>query len=149
MEEIRQKLMESIFEVFERMLFVFLEPLDESGSISGPEASIHFDSDNITGTCRLMVDQSLATIMAQNLMGDGCGELDKQCVGDCVKEALNMISGNFLSKYDRSRVFNLSIPELSDGAMVGTASQVLTESDYQLYFDSDYGKVSMSMSMSL
>ena len=146
MEEIRQKLMESIFEVFERMLFVFLELADEPGTAFDLAASIRFDSDKTNGVCRLMVGRDLACVMAQNLMGPGDEELNDQTIEDCLKEALNMVSGNFLSKYDRGRVFNLSIPELVGGS---TASDMPGgDAEYKLDFDSDYGKMCMMMTMS-
>ena len=146
MEEIRLKLTEAIFEVFEKMLFVFLEPTDESGTNFEMVASIHYyDDADMKGDCRLSVSRELAATMAQNLIGFNEQDITAKCAEDCVKETVNMICGNFLSKFDNSRVFHLSIPELADYL---SEEAVDKEGLYRLDFNSDYGKIGVFMKMS-
>jgi len=148
MEEIRLKLTESIFEVFEKMLFVFLEPADVPGSTFDMGASIRYDSGTVSGSCRIRLPQKLAGIIAQNLHGLDKDEITGKYMEDCVKESINMICGNFLSKFDKSRIFHLSIPEVGLQCCEDTADRK-NEDVYRLDFDSDYGKLGIVTTMSV
>jgi len=102
-------LMNSIFEVFEKMFFVFLEPIDEeieyqmisSIKFSGPE----------NGRIEVYFSQSMAEAMVQNMLSVPESAVTETLMEDCAREAVNMIVGNFLQKYDSSKVYDLSIPE--------------------------------------
>ncbi len=143
-EPIRQKLMESIFEVFEKMLFVFLEPSEEPGSNFEIGASIQFQDDRLKGDCRIWMSQKLAGSMAHNLLGIEEERVTAKCAEDCVVESVNMICGNFLAKFDSARTFNLSIPVLvtegPDGFEAG-------ENRFRLDFDSDHGKMAATLTI--
>ncbi len=145
MERTRQILMEAIFEVFEKMLFVFLEPSDEPGSTFDMETVIRFDGGVIKGDIRMRFPVDVASAMAQNLLGLPANEVLPRHAEDCAKEAVNMIGGNFLSKFDSGRVFHLSIPEFSR-----RMDQKVPEGEgiYRLDFDSDRGKLSIVLTMS-
>ncbi len=108
MKKTQEVLMNSIFEVFEKMFFVFLEPFDEdiqydmvtSISFSGP----------IKGEIKAYLSRGVASIMVENMLGIDHKDVTEKTMEDCAKEALNMIAGNFLNKLDSNHVFDLSIP---------------------------------------
>jgi len=109
MKKIQETLMNSIFEVFEKMFFVFLEPFEED---------IHYDmmtsirfSGPMRGEIRAYLSKGVAVAMVKNMLGLEPKDVTDKVMEDCVKEALNMISGNFLNKWDATQVFDLSIPE--------------------------------------
>jgi CheY-specific phosphatase CheX len=106
---IQEMLMNSIFEVFEKMFFVFLEPFDE-GIPYDMVTSIQF-SGPTRGEIKAYLSNGMASTMVQNMLGLEPKDVMDRTREDCVKEALNMISGNFLNKLDATQVFNLSIPE--------------------------------------
>lgn len=145
MEQTKQNLMESIFEVFEKMLYVFLEPTEEPGSDFDMEAEIEFQGGKVKGDLRFRLSRPLAVQMAENMLGMRDSDVDDKRASDCAKEALNMICGNFLSKYDKDGVFNLSIPVLR--AYCGERAPVEQEQTCRLDFDSDNGKIGIVLTM--
>lgn len=145
MERTRQILMEAIFEVFEKMLFIFLEPSDEPGSAFDMEAVIRYDGGAVKGDIRMRFPVDMVSAMAQNLLGLSANEVMPRHAEDCAKEAVNMVCGNFLSKFDSDRVFHLSIPDFSrriDEKLPGG------EGVYRQDFDSDQGKLGVVLTMS-
>lgn len=142
MERIKQNLTESTFEVFEKMLYVFLEPTEEPGSDFDLETQIVFQGRVVKGDLRFRLSRQLAAQMAENMLGMASAEVDDKSAGDCAKEAVNMICGNFLSKYDKGQVFNLSIPVLC--AYAGGKAED-TQGGCKLDFDSDNGKIGIVM----
>lgn len=110
-KKIPELLMNAIFEVFEKMFFVFLEPVDEDVKYE-IIASINF-----TGPAKGHIDvfftRNMAEMMVQNMLNIDAASITDKLIEDCTKEAVNMIGGNFLQKYDSSKVFDLSIPVLN------------------------------------
>lgn len=107
-KKIQEILMNSIFEVFEKMFFVFLEPTDEDVKYN-MISSINFTGP-VKGNIEVFFTRGIAAAMVQNMLGvDAAGVTDK-LIEDCAKESVNMIGGNFLQKYDAAKVFDLSIP---------------------------------------
>jgi CheY-specific phosphatase CheX len=100
--------MNAIFEVFEKMFFVFLEPLDEEVKYE-MVTSIKF-SGPTTGEIYIFFTRGVAETMVQNMLGVDLPGVTDKLIEDCTKEAVNMVSGNFLQKHDSSKVFDLSIP---------------------------------------
>ncbi len=108
-KKIQEVLMNSIFDVFEKMFFVFLEPLDEeirydmvaSITFSGPQH----------GEIKAYLSRGIASSMVENMLGYEPKDVTDKTMEDCAKEALNMITGNFLNKLDPKHVYDLSIPE--------------------------------------
>ena len=109
MKKIQEMLMNSIFEVFEKMFFVFLEPCDEEIQYD-MMTSIQFRGP-MKGEINAYLSKGIASTMAQNMLGLDPKDVTDQTMEDCVKEALNMIAGSFLNKLDATQVFDLSIPE--------------------------------------
>jgi CheY-specific phosphatase CheX len=133
----------SIFEVFEKMFFTFLEPLDED------EADWDYDmisaikfSGPQQGDMAIYLTNGLAATMAENMLNISSDEVSDSFLMDISKEGMNMICGNFLRKLDISKVFDLTIPsfEKKSGSYVmkGTAQE-----EIRLAFDSDGEKMGL------
>lgn len=144
MLKIRQALTSSIFEVFERMFYVFLEPADRLDGEYDYLAGINF-SGPLRGELTALFSLSLAEVMLKNMLNVGKDEINDQLMEDCLKESLNMICGNFLSKYDSGQVFDLSIPTYVSGR---PAAGETTEKDSEavtLDFLGGQGRLSVTM----
>ena len=109
MKEMSEILKAAIFDVFERMYYVFLEPLNDDCSDYAMGSAIKFDGP-MQGELTLHFSEGLAKTMVHNLLGLETDGITEQDIDDCVKEAANMICGNFLAKLDQTKVFDLSIP---------------------------------------
>jgi CheY-specific phosphatase CheX len=111
MENIREILKESIFEVFEKMFFIFLEPGGRA-PVHDYEAVIRFDGPQ-RGAIRILFTRPVARLMVRNMLGLDNGAVTEPHVEDCVKEAANMVCGNFLVNLDASKKFTMSLPAFS------------------------------------
>ena len=110
-KNVRELTMVSVFEVFEKMYFIFLEssdnnPADEKRRL----IQIRFSGD-LQGEMQAYYSETLARTMIENALGLDPGEVTEQIMEDCLKESLNMICGNFLQRYEQEKVLQLSIPE--------------------------------------
>jgi len=114
MLKIRQTLTDSIFEVFERMFYVFLEPANRQEGNYDYRACINF-SGPLMGKLTVLFSRPLVEVMLKNMLNVDESGINEQLMEDCLKESVNMICGNFLSKYDSSQVFDLSIPAYASG----------------------------------
>ncbi len=112
MEKIKKTLTVSIFEVFEKMFYIFLEPVDNNRGDYAFAASINF-SGPANGVIGVKFSRELAEVMVQNMLNIDRREIADRLVEDCLKESVNMIGGNFLRKLDSSEVFNLSLPVMA------------------------------------
>lgn len=142
MKKIQELLMNSIFEVFEKMFFVFLEPFDEDIEYN-MMTSIRFVGP-MKGEIRAYISDGVASVMAQNMLGLEPQDVTDKTREDCTKEALNMIAGSFLNKLDATQVFNLSIPryEKITGQLKRDCDATL-----RLSFDSDDQYMGVTMSL--
>ena len=131
-KKIQEMLMNSIFDVFEKMFFVFLEPYDEDIQYD-LMTSIQF-SGPLKGEIKSYLSRGIASVMVQNMLGLEPKEVTDKTMEDCAKEALNMIAGNFLNKLEPKEVFDLSIP-----AYVKKSGKLSEDSHgaLSLTFDSD------------
>ena len=148
--KIQELMMNAIFEVFEKMFFVFLEPVEEDVKYD-MIASINFVGP-IKGEIDVLLTHDLACAMVQNMLGVDADGVTQNLIEDCVKEALNMIGGNFLQKYDSSKVFDLSIPvfknESNESAVLATKEAAVSETVWNLSFESNEGQLGVRMSSS-
>ena len=140
MEKIREITRISIFEVFENMFYVFLEPLDVQYDEYDMEAAIRFHG-AVSGEVRILVSRDLVKTMAQNMLSLGEDEITGEDIEDCSKEAVNMICGNLLGKLDSANVFNLSLPTFNDKS----TNHELAENICRMDFNSDNGKVGVTV----
>ena len=107
-KKIQEMLMNSIFEVFEKMFFVFFEPLNEDVKYD-MISSINFTGP-ITVEIKVFFTIGLAETMVQNMLSLSRKDVTEKMMEDCAKEAVNMIGGSFLHKLDSSKAFDLSLP---------------------------------------
>jgi len=143
MKKIEEMTRHSIFEVFEKMFFLFLEPLDDEGNEYDMEAAIRFEG-SMSGEIRILLSMDIVKTMIQNMLGLKKDEITTQRMEDCSKEAVNVICGNFLGKLNNSRVFNLSPPIFKRQ----TESLELGKNACIMDFDSDGGKVCIVATLS-
>ena len=145
--KIQELMMNAIFEVFEKMFFVFLEPVEEDVKYD-MIASINF-AGPIKGEINVLLTHDLACTMVQNMLGVDEGSVTQKLIEDCTKEAVNMIGGNFLQKYDSSNVFDLSIPTFkNESAMMAKQDAEASETTWILPFESSEGLLGVKMSFS-
>jgi CheY-specific phosphatase CheX len=124
-EKIEKILMDSTFEVFEKMFYISLEALNADhkvcdiaaiigldGSVRGEgdiAVTINFDG-SVRGEGQISLSGGMTEMMAQNMLSLDACEITEKDIEDCSKEAANMIWGNFLRKFNADEAFNLSIP---------------------------------------
>jgi CheY-specific phosphatase CheX len=143
-KKIQELLMNAIFEVFEKMFFVFLEPLDEEVNFD-MITSINFTGP-IKGEMHVYFTRAVAETMVQNMLSVDARGITDKLIEDCTKEAVNMISGNFLQKYDTSNVFDLSIPVFQKkSGIFAPQNETASETQWNLSFDSDGGLMGVKM----
>ena len=146
-KKIQTMLMNAIFEVFEKMFFVFFEPLDEDVKYD-MISSIKFTG-QISGEIKTFFSTGLLETMVQNMLSVNQKEVTGKMMEDCAKEAVNMIGGNFLHKLDSSKVFELSIPMFakSTGVFVPQV-QNQSETAWNLAFESERNFMGVSVTTS-
>ncbi len=146
-KKIQEHLMNAIFEVFEKMFFVFLEPVDEDVKYD-MIASINFTGP-IKGNIDVFFARDLAAAMVQNMLGVDESGVTPKLIEDCAKEAVNMMGGNFLQKYDSSKVFDLSIPVFkNESGVFATQEIAVSDTAWSLSFESNESLLGVKMRMS-
>ncbi|MDD9302399.1 MAG: chemotaxis protein CheX [Desulfobacter sp.] len=82
-------------------------------------------SGNFSGSIFLSIPPSLLNTMTENFMGQDISTLSEAHVDGTLKEALNMIAGNALTRVDNTSYMGLGIPEiLSDPGQDNTDASV-------------------------
>ena len=142
MENVREILRESIFEVFEKMFFIFLEPGGRV-LVHDYETSIGFDGPH-RGSIRILLARPVARLMVRNMLGISDEKEIERHVEDCVKEAANMVCGNFLVNLDASKKFAMSLPAFS--AKPGQPP-VVSEGVHAFDFDCEAGKMGVVLTL--
>jgi len=108
-KKIEEILTASIFEVFEKMFFVFSEQSRGDDPIYQIRTMICFEG-SCTGNMQLLLTSGLAKTMAINMLNLDEEEITDGIMVDCVKESINMICGNFLRKLDPVHGSQMTIP---------------------------------------
>lgn len=146
-KKIQTMLMNAIFEVFEKMFFVFFEPLDEDVKYD-MISSIKFTG-QVSGEIKIFFSTGLLEIMVQNMLSVHQKDVTENMMEDCAKEAVNMIGGNFLHKIDSSKVFELSIPMFAKNTGVFVPQiQNQPETVWNLAFESERNFMAVSVNTS-
>jgi CheY-specific phosphatase CheX len=101
--------MNAIFEVFEKMFFIFLEPVENTNNRYDHISSIDFEG-RMKGGLSIKFSRKMAEMMARNMLGCEKDEITDHVLADCAKEAANMVCGNFLRKMSRDEIFKLGLP---------------------------------------
>jgi CheY-specific phosphatase CheX len=143
-KKIQNLLTGSIFEVFERMYYIFSEQLKGTGGNYGVRATIDFGG-SANGQIQILLSMGVAETMAKNMLNLQQDEIKLPIVADCVKESLNMICGNFLRKLDPSRVYDLSIPTFDLIPDDGDAGTEKNEHKVDLAFTTGSGNLRVVM----
>jgi CheY-specific phosphatase CheX len=104
-----ETLMRSIFEVFEKMFFIFAEPSRDPMRSCRMKATIGFEGP-FPGDMEVRISNDLLKRMATNMLNLEEEEVTDAVMEDCLKEAINMVCGSFLRKVEPDHVFQLSIP---------------------------------------
>jgi CheY-specific phosphatase CheX len=140
----KEMLMKAIFEVFERMFFVFAEPVMEAGADYQIRANIRF-SGPMEGAMQISMSEDLAKIMAKNMLSLEDGQVTDPVIADCVKECLNMICGSFVRKIDPDHVFQLAIPSFDLVSDRSGGMDEQSDSFLRLVFDTEEGAFEVMM----
>jgi CheY-specific phosphatase CheX len=144
-EKIRQNLMKAVFEVFEKMYYIFLEPIEkEAPQKDFSDVEIGFSGD-ISGSIIARFPRELSIVMAENALGMDEDEISEQILADCRNECLNMLCGNFLQKHDANKLFHMTLPK----AVTGKGGRGLDEGGQtlklNLNFESDHMPLRVEM----
>jgi CheY-specific phosphatase CheX len=144
MSHMKEMMASSIFEVFEKMFFIFLEPSHTEVGEYDLESSIRFNGQN-KGEIKILFSALLSKRMVQNMLGMDEVRITDQDIEDCAKEAVNMVCGNFLSKLDaESETFDMTIPTFSKPPESSTRAGNHT---CRLDFVSDDGEIGASLQL--
>ena len=82
--------------------------------------------------------------MVRNMLGLDNGAVTEPHVTDCVREAANMVCGNFLVHWDASKKFTMSLP----GFSVSTGKPPAAPGDVVSFdFDCEAGKMRVELAM--
>lgn len=111
----------SISDVMETMFYLSVEPRETvafstvTDNASDPVTGCRLRfSGPFSGVMMVAVPMSLMEIMTANFMGEDRDRLSLEHCTGTVKEALNMVAGNALSKIDNDASFDLGLPEIID-----------------------------------
>jgi len=142
-KKISENLMAAIFEVFEKMYYLFIEPEDAEGGDYQMAASVRFGGP-ADGTIEIFVSRGVGQNMAQNMLSLEADEVNEMVMADCVKESINMICGNFVRRLDPEKVFPLTIPTFT---RLSETFRLPATADGQigLAFAADGGQIAVQM----
>ena len=147
---IQEMLLTAIFEVFERMYYIFLERgqisnlSPRNGGNYQMKSTINF-SGSANGRMQIFLSGGIAETMVKNMLNLKQDEIDLPIMADCVKESLNMICGNFVRKLDPERVFDLSLPTFEMISDDGDNGPEVMDHQVDLTFVADGGNVRLIM----
>lgn len=148
MGKMKKMITTSTFEVFEKMFFIFLEPVEKKDIVFDIETEIKFQGP-VEGYMKMFLSDGLASSMVMNMLSLEEEEVTDYLKEDCVREAINMVCGNLMRTYDSSKVFNLSIPTVhrnSDHNPM-TVFQETGTNQWQMVFDTDGEILSVLLKM--
>jgi CheY-specific phosphatase CheX len=110
--------------------------------------SIKF-SGPINGEISIFFTRGIAETMVQNMLSIDLPGVTEKLIEDCARESVNMIGGNFLQKYDSSKVFDLSIPLFEKKTGVFTPQgEAAGKEGWNLSFESDESLMGVKMFIS-
>lgn len=143
-KKIKEMLTTAIFEVFEKMFYVFSEPLQSDAEDYQMKSTINFNGP-VSGEIQILLNKAIAETMVKNMLGLEEEEISQPVIADCVKESINMICGNFLRKLDPDRVFHLSIPTFELISEKIHHVQEGIDQEVRLTFSTDTGNMEVIM----
>ena len=143
-KKIKEMLTTAIFEVFEKMFYVFSEPLQSDAEDYQMKSTINFNGP-VSGEIQILLNKAIAETMVKNMLGLEEEAISQPVIADCVKESINMICGNFLRKLDPDRVFHLSIPTFELISEKIHHVQEGIDQEVRLTFSTDTGNMEVIM----
>jgi len=75
-------------------------------------ATVSLTGGTLKGSSYLLIPAGVVKEMTANFLGVAEKEINVQQEGDTVKEALNMVTGNMLSQFDKKGLLRIGIPQL-------------------------------------
>lgn len=116
----RESLNEIVVKVFEQTAFLFLERADLAGGISFDDMElihVHISfSGDAEGEVSIILPLEMCRELSSNILGEDISEADERDKSiDAVKEILNIITGQLLTKlFGFKALFNLSAPQVME-----------------------------------
>jgi hypothetical protein len=110
MDQLKPAIRKAIFEVFERMFFIFPEEPDDplpAVALWRKIAIMMAGTENLTLTC--FFPYRLGVRLTENYLGMGADEVTEQLIEETIKEAVNVVAGNFLAYAGRENVLGLPV----------------------------------------
>lgn len=146
----RESLNEIVVRVFEQTAFLFLEPADLAGGISFDNmelVQVHISfSGDAEGEVSLVLPLEMCRELSSNILGEDISESDDRdkCI-DAIKEVLNIITGQLLTKlFGYRALFNLSSPQVMELNREEFFSTI-EEKDYTCHFAEEYPVITTLM----
>ncbi|MCG8643848.1 MAG: chemotaxis protein CheX [Desulfobacterales bacterium] len=113
------KVMNSIFEVMETMFYFTVE----ERNVPESDLSVLFDGQDVrackvtfsgehSGAIFLLIPKNVLVSMTENFMGEDGANLSDELTDGTLKETLNMVAGNALTKVNEQSYMGLGIPEM-------------------------------------
>jgi CheY-specific phosphatase CheX len=144
MKKIEEMLTTAIFEVFEKMFFVFAEPVQGGCGNYSIKTAITF-SGPVNGEMELLFSRGIARTMVENMLNLPHSEITEQITVDCVKESMNIVCGNFLRKLDPEKGFHLSMPTFEVISQNGQGNEQTELQRIRLAFATETGNLEVSL----
>ena len=145
-QKIRKILTTSTFDVFEKMFFIFLEISATGKEQCDLVTSIRF-SGPFDGEIRLGFSDSLVLAMVENMLGVNRDDITRIMKEDCVKEAVNMITGQFLRTLDSTKVFHMVLPVCLPKTAAVQQGKTDWDLEQRLNFESEKGHLCIRASL--
>lgn len=145
-KKIEEILATSIFEVFEKMFFVFAEPFQGDDQAYRLQASVRFEGP-CGGRMRILLTSGLAKTMAKNMLNLEEDEINDTIMADCVRESINMVCGNFLRKLDPVHGSRMTIPECDVISNHEKLSEDRNQSNVKLAFSTENDAFEVQLNM--
>ena len=139
-----EMLMTAIFEVFEKMFYLFAEPLRGGGGDYQMKSAVSF-SGPVSGDIEISLSRGIAHNMVQNMLNLAQDEITEPVLADCIKESINMICGNFVRKLDPVRVFQLSSPKFEMISGNPDRRRDMQDQEVRLTFTADGGHIEVTL----
>ena len=100
--------------------------------------SIRF-SGPFDGEIRLGFSDSLALAMVENMLSMDQRDITRAMREDCAKEAVNMISGQFLRTFDSTKIFQMAVPVCLPDTSTAQRDSSGQDLEQRLNFESEKG----------
>ncbi|MFH1078929.1 MAG: chemotaxis protein CheX [Pseudomonadota bacterium] len=143
---IKKILTTSTFDVFEKMFFTFLEQTGTGRRQYDSVTAISF-SGPLAGEIQLHLSDPLALAMVENMLSVSQHEITREMKEDCAKEAINMISGEFLRTLDTTKSFHMGVPVCLPNASVVHEENPRPDFEQCLNFESEKGGLCIRASL--